>query len=205
LQCVVYAGDSIPKAAWKRGIGEPLSHAGTKKTNLEVIDDGYWQGAPVGGFGAGTFARTYAGNFSRWHLKTGVNKYETLYANQFAMYQQVEGSTAGIARVLSTDHPRSGALNSWKWDYPLGAGDYYSLYPKSCYLQLEKFPGSRHSGTIFAHSPSQLSRNQLSSRGLPVARGKSYEPVGSGFGSAVLDKYGWLVARIFARLQRALE
>jgi non-lysosomal glucosylceramidase len=133
LHGAVYAGDSIPKAAWKRGIGEPLSHAGTKKTNLEVIDDGYWQGAPVGGFGAGTFARTYAGNFSRWHLKTGVNKYETLYANQFAMYQQVEGSTAGVARVLSTDHPRSGALNSWKWDYPLGAGDYYSLYPKSWY------------------------------------------------------------------------
>ncbi len=91
LHCVVYAGDSIPKAAWKRGIGEPLSHAGTKKANLEVIDDGYWQGAPVGGFGAGTFARTYAGNFSRWHLKTGVNKYETLYANQFAMYQRERG------------------------------------------------------------------------------------------------------------------
>ena len=97
--------------------------------------------APVGGFGAGTFARTYAGNFSRWHLKTGVNKYETVYANQFAMYQQAEGSTAGIAQVLSTDHPRSGALNSWKWDYPVGAGDYYSLYPKSWYDHAwNKFP-----------------------------------------------------------------
>ena len=87
----VYGADSIPKAAWKRGIGEPLSAPGTRKANLQVIDDGYWQGAPVGGFGSGTFSRTFAGNFSRWHLKTGVHKYQTLYANQFAMYQQTEG------------------------------------------------------------------------------------------------------------------
>ena len=46
LQGVSYAGDSIPKAAWKRGIGEPLSTAGTKKPNLQLIDDGYAQGAP---------------------------------------------------------------------------------------------------------------------------------------------------------------
>src|SRR5579863_7143658 len=91
LTCVAYAGDSIPKAAWKRGIGEPLTDAGTKKPNLQIIDDGYAQGAPVGGFGAGTFSRTYAGDFSRWHLKTGVHKYQAVYANQFAMYQAVEG------------------------------------------------------------------------------------------------------------------
>jgi len=138
---VAYAGDSIPKAAWKRGIGEPLKNAGTRKTNLQVIDDGYWQGAPVGGFGAGTFARTYGGNFSRWHLKTGTHKYETVYANQFAMYQQVEGSPERVAQVLSTDHPMGGSLNSWKWNYPVGAGDYYSLYPKSWYdYRWDKFP-----------------------------------------------------------------
>jgi non-lysosomal glucosylceramidase len=136
------AGDAIPKAAWKRGIGEPLANAGTKKPNLTtMIDDGYWQGAPVGGFGAGTFSRTYAGNFSRWHLKTGVHKYETLYANQFAMYQKVEGSEQGVAQVLSSDHPRSGSLTRWNWDYPVGAGDYYSLYPKSWYdYRWDKFP-----------------------------------------------------------------
>ena len=95
---------------------------------------------PVGGFGAGTFSRTYAGNFSRWHLKAGVHKYETLYANQFAMYQHAEGSQP-IAQVLSTDHPKSGSLKNWQWDYPVGAGDYYSLYPKSWYdYRWEKFP-----------------------------------------------------------------
>ncbi|MFZ0320080.1 MAG: non-lysosomal glucosylceramidase [Candidatus Sulfotelmatobacter sp.] len=135
------AGDSIPKAAWKRAIGEPLSGAGTKKTNLQIIDDGYWQGAPVGGFGAGTFSRNYAGDFSRWHLKTGVHKYETVFANQFAMYQAVEGSSESVAQVLSTSHPAGGSLHTWKWDYPVGAGDYYSLYPKSWYdYRWNKFP-----------------------------------------------------------------
>jgi non-lysosomal glucosylceramidase len=138
---VSYAGDSIPKAAWKRGIGEPLSTAGTKKPNLQLIDDGYAQGAPVGGFGAGTFARTYGGDFSRWHLKTGIHKYQTVDANQFAMYQQVEGSSESVAQVLSTTHPASGSLTSWKWGYPIGAGNYYSLYPKSWYdYSWNKFP-----------------------------------------------------------------
>ena len=141
LYNLAFAGDSISRAAWKRGIGQTLDHAGTKKPNLPVIDDGYWQGAPVGGFGAGTFSRTYAGNFSRWHLKTGVHKYETIYANQFAMYQQADGSPEGVAQVLTTDHPKSPALKSWKWDYPVGAGDYYALYPKSWYdYRWNKFP-----------------------------------------------------------------
>jgi non-lysosomal glucosylceramidase len=141
LYNLAFAGDSISRAAWKRGICQTLDHAGTKKPNLPVIDDGYWQGAPVGGFGAGTFSRTYAGNFSRWHLKTGVHKYETIYANQFAMYQQADGSPVGVAQVLTTDHPKSPALKSWKWDYPVGAGDYYALYPKSWYdYRWDKFP-----------------------------------------------------------------
>ena len=90
------AGDTIPKAAWKRPIGQPLANAGTKKPTLEAshIDDGYWQGAPVGGFGSGTFSRDYRGNFSRWHLKGGVHKYQTIYANQFAMFQKSEGRLA---------------------------------------------------------------------------------------------------------------
>ena len=43
----LWAGDSIPKIAWKRGIGEPLANAGTRKPEINnMIDDGYWQGAP---------------------------------------------------------------------------------------------------------------------------------------------------------------
>jgi non-lysosomal glucosylceramidase len=136
------AGDGIPKAAWKRAIGLPLENPGGKKPGLgDMIDDGYWQGAPVGGLGAGTFSRTYRGDFARWHIKAGVHKYQTVWANQFAMYQKSAGSPEGVAQVLTAAHPRNHALASWKWDYPVGAGDYYALYPKSWYdYRWDKFP-----------------------------------------------------------------
>ena len=137
-----WAGDGIPKAAWKRALGLPLENPGGKKPGLGgMIDDGYWQGAPVGGLGAGTFSRTYRGDFARWHIKAGVHKYQTVWANQFAMYQKSEGAAQGIAQVLTAAHPSNHALDSWKWDYPVGAGDYYSLYPKSWYdYRWDRFP-----------------------------------------------------------------
>src|SRR5215467_9124672 len=93
------AGDTIPEAAWKRPIGQPLANAGTKKPALDAghIDDGFWQGAPVGGFGAGTFSRTYRGDFARWHIEGGVHKYQTEWADQFAMFQKSEGESDGVA------------------------------------------------------------------------------------------------------------
>jgi non-lysosomal glucosylceramidase len=135
-----WGGDAIPKAAWKRPLGLPLENAGVTRVAGD-IDDGYWQGAPVGGFGSGTFSRTYRGDFARWHIKAGVHKYATIYANQFAMFQQAEGDTTGTAQVLMTDHPKGKELSSWKWDYPVGAGDYSALYPKSWFdYRSEKFP-----------------------------------------------------------------
>ena len=105
-----------------------------------MIDDGYWQGAPVGGFGAGTFSRTYRGDFARWHIKSGVHKYQTVWTNEFAMFQRQEGGEP-VAQVLTSAHPDDGSLSSWKWDYPVGAGDYYALYPKSWYdYRWERFP-----------------------------------------------------------------
>ncbi|HTZ48813.1 MAG TPA: non-lysosomal glucosylceramidase [Verrucomicrobiae bacterium] len=133
-------GGDVPKTAWKRPLGEPLSNPGTRKNNSD-IDDGSWQGAPVGGFGAGTFSRTYRGDFARWHIKAGVHKYATVYANQFAMFQRAEGDPTGVASVLMTGHPPNGELSSWQWDYPTGAGEYAALYPKSWYdYRWEKFP-----------------------------------------------------------------
>jgi non-lysosomal glucosylceramidase len=135
--------DDIPKAAWKRPLGAPLENPGTKKAGLEPehVDDGYWQGAPVGGFGAGTFSRSYRGDFVRWHIKGGVHKYESVPGNQFAMFQKSEGDTAGVARALMNGHPKNGALRAWQWDYPAGAGDYYALYPKSWFdYRWDKFP-----------------------------------------------------------------
>jgi non-lysosomal glucosylceramidase len=134
------AGDEIPKTAWRRPLGQPLANPGARKNNTD-IDDGYWQGAPVGGFGSGTFSRTYRGDFARWHIKSGVHKYAPVYANQFAMFQQVAGEPAGTARVLMTDHPKNGELSSWQWDYPVGAGEYAALFPKSWFdYKWDKFP-----------------------------------------------------------------
>jgi non-lysosomal glucosylceramidase len=133
-------GDEIPKIAWRRPLGKPLEDPGVRK-NKSDIDDGYWQGAPVGGFGAGTFSRTYRGDFARWHIKAGVHKYLSVPANQFAMFQQAAGESQGVAQVLTNDHPKNGELSSWKWDYPVGAGEYAALFPKSWFdYRWDKFP-----------------------------------------------------------------
>jgi non-lysosomal glucosylceramidase len=134
------SAQQIPKAAWRRPIGLPLENAGVRRNSYD-IDDGYWQGAPVGGFGSGTFSRSYRGDFVRWHMKAGMHNYGVSYANQFAMYQKSEGDAKGTARVLDADHPKNGELSSWSWDYPAGVGDYAALYPKSWYdYQLSNFP-----------------------------------------------------------------
>jgi non-lysosomal glucosylceramidase len=133
-------GDEIPKIAWRRPLGQPLENPGVRK-NKSDIDDGYWQGAPVGGFGAGTFSRTYRGDFARWHIKAGVHKYVSVPGNQFAMFQRAAGESEGFAQVLTNDHPRNGELSSWKWDYPVGAGEYAALFPKSWFdYKRDKFP-----------------------------------------------------------------
>ncbi len=124
------ASDQIPPAAWRIPIGQPPANPGGKKPEVSNIDDGFWQGAPVGGIGAGTFSRSYRGNFERWHIKAGVHKYQDVPANQFAVFVQPQGE-APIAQVLSTGKPADGSLSAWNWSYPAGAGDYAALYPKS--------------------------------------------------------------------------
>jgi hypothetical protein len=60
-----------------------LEIPGKKKAGLEAdhLDNGYWHGTPVGGFGAGSFSRSYRGDFVPWHIKGGVHKYETVPGN----------------------------------------------------------------------------------------------------------------------------
>ena len=88
-----YSQALIPDAAWRIPIGIPPANPGGQRTELHNgnIDDGYWQGAPVGGFGAGTFSRSYRGNFERWHIKAGTHKYQDVPTNQFAVFAQPEG------------------------------------------------------------------------------------------------------------------
>ena len=125
------ASDQIPKVAWRIPIGQPVANPGKPEPIASSnIDDGFWQGAPVGGFGAGTFSRSYRGHFERWHLKAGIHKYEDVPANQFAVFVQPDGEQA-TAQVLATHKPAGTALSSWNWNYPAGAGEYAALYPKS--------------------------------------------------------------------------
>jgi len=62
------AADEIPKTAWRRPLGQPLPNPGARKNKTD-IDDGYWQGAPVGGFAQERFrehtAATSLGGTSR--------------------------------------------------------------------------------------------------------------------------------------------
>ena len=76
---------------------------------------------PSGAFGAGTFSRSYRGNFERWHIKAGVHKYQNVPGNQFAVFVQPEGGPA-MAQVLSTGKPEGSALSAWNWSYPAGGG-----------------------------------------------------------------------------------
>src|SRR4051812_15465173 len=76
----------VPEAAWRRIIGQPAEHPAHNKVNLPYNgDDGPWQGAPLGGLGAGSIGRTYRGDFARWHLAPGENRYGQVWADAFSV------------------------------------------------------------------------------------------------------------------------
>ncbi len=136
--CTLLAGsaigftqDQIPDAAWSIPIGTAPSKPGHPRAAYPgLIDDGYWQGAPVGGFGAGTFSRSERGHFERWHVKAGIHKYQDVPANQFAVFAQPKGE-APISVAMAVGKPKDDALSSWNWNMPAGDGLYSALYPKS--------------------------------------------------------------------------
>lgn len=105
----VFAATNIPTQAWSRDI-----NAG-----------GYIDGAPVGGFGAGTMTWDFAGDFylGRLNIASGPtttnNPAFALDANcHFYMYQKVSGQTA-VMKMLN-----AATLGS-------GEATYASLFPKS--------------------------------------------------------------------------
>jgi non-lysosomal glucosylceramidase len=120
---------TIPEAAWAWSMGQPFEDPPVPKVNYAMIDDGPVQGAPLGGFGAGTFSRTYAGDFARWHSGIGHHEYYNQPASaMFSVFTQQGDQT--LAQALWTGKPR-GYMESWQWEYPVGAGTYYALYPRS--------------------------------------------------------------------------
>ena len=131
--------NQIPAAAWRIPIGTPPANPGAQRAELHSgnIDDGYWQGAPVGGFGAGTFSRAENGHFLRWHIKAGIHKFQDVPNNQFAVFAQQDGGSP-VSMALAVGKPLLGALSSWNWNYPAGDGQYAALYPKTWFAYTTK-------------------------------------------------------------------
>jgi non-lysosomal glucosylceramidase len=121
--------NDIPAAAWKRPIGLPCPDACVASAvDHPLIDDGAFQGLPLGGLGSGAIGRSFRGDFSRWHLDIGTHRYETAWANQFSVYVEQGGRRS--ARVLCAARPDN-ALAEWNWNYPVGAGTYHALFPRA--------------------------------------------------------------------------
>jgi len=175
---------------------QPLTTALGKKPEIkQMIDDGYWQGAPVGGFGAGNrFRAVYRGDFVRWHLKAGIHKYQSvLQINSVFLLSRREQRRAW-RKFFCAGKPQGDSLASWNWNYPVGAGEYAALYPKSWFdyrapelpvhLVLEQF--------------SPILPGNYKETSYPVAvynwyATKRYKQIQTVSNHVFLDKHGWLV------------
>ena len=133
LRRLNYYGSNLggfPQCAFDRPIGEKLASFGRSKvaTDLDASPEG--SACPVGGIGAGAMERTMSGNFRYWFWKSGWMVDETVWPDQFHVYIK-KGRTI-VAQSLSTDRPPEDAgLSTWKWNYPVGKGSYFALFPKS--------------------------------------------------------------------------
>ncbi len=126
---------SIPRQAWRRGIGVPCPGVGRPRVRQPMVDDGEWAGVPIGGLGTGSIGRTYRGDTARWHLAVGQHRFEPVAADGFALYVgpgDVHADTTdshGGAMVLSALRPTE--LAAWGWDLPVGGGTYHALFPRA--------------------------------------------------------------------------
>jgi non-lysosomal glucosylceramidase len=130
----------FPECAFDRPIGHTLRGYGRTAApgNIEAQAEG--SACPVGGIGAGSFEWTMSGHYRYWFMKSGWMVDDTVWADQFHVFMKQGSKT--IAQTLSTGSPPTGSLQSWEWEYPMGKGSYYALFPKSgfSYERNEAFP-----------------------------------------------------------------
>jgi non-lysosomal glucosylceramidase len=133
LDALNYAPTNLlgfPQAAFDRPIGTTLESFGRTVASGDIEARAEGSACPVGGIGAGSFERLMNGNFSTWFLKPGWMVEDVVWADQFHVFMRSAGRT--VVRTLSTTAPPAGAgLGAWAWNYPVGQGDYFALYPKS--------------------------------------------------------------------------
>ncbi|MBV6623621.1 MAG: bile acid beta-glucosidase [Rivularia sp. (in: Bacteria)] len=127
--------NAIPACAWSRaiGLGWDKPYTVRKASN---IDDGPWQGMPLGGFGAGCIGRSSRGDFNLWHIDGGEHTFGNIPACQFSLFEG--SSNRNIAYALSTQPSNDSTLSAWEW-YPSrfkgdSTGTYHALYPRSWFI-----------------------------------------------------------------------
>ncbi|NER97960.1 MAG: bile acid beta-glucosidase [Symploca sp. SIO1B1] len=136
----------IPDCSWQRPLGLGWDQPYTV-SDVSNLDDGPWQGMPLGGLGAGCISRSSRGDFNLWHLDGGQHIFRSLPACQFSIFEQSENAPAQ-AYALCTEPPEDGTLNAWQW-YPavrngteaasIPTGTYYALYPRSWFTYQQVF------------------------------------------------------------------
>ncbi|MDX2162501.1 MAG: non-lysosomal glucosylceramidase [bacterium] len=122
----------LPAAAWTRPLGQPFENPSKPRVHSLIdglINDGPYQGAPLGGIGAGSIGRTYRGDFARYQIEIGSHHYQPNPANMFSVYTEQDGQKEAVALFAG----EIDGLRSWNWGYPVGAGTYAALYPRAWY------------------------------------------------------------------------
>jgi uncharacterized protein (DUF608 family) len=99
------------------------------KADYPMIDS-FPNGAPLGGFGAGTFSRSPYGDFNIWHLFTGVHIEDSLDFCGLAVFRKNKRQTEAYPLSLRKQVRHGKKLNPQKCIYS-------ALYPKSWYQYKE--------------------------------------------------------------------
>lgn len=119
----------IPEAAWTIACDAPQPDPPRPNHDKHEIVDPPYHGAPLGGFGAGTFARTYRGDFARWHLHTGYHVYRSIPACAQLLSVRSGGEPLDAFAIGPT--PSGGELARWR--FRTKGFTYRALYPFSWY------------------------------------------------------------------------
>ena len=94
----------------------------------DINSSGYIDGAPIGGFGAGTITMRYDGNFYKGRLNIGENNLTVDNSCNFYVYQKPSGQSA-VFKKLNASSLGSGQANYYSL-FPVAWVDYYgSTFP----------------------------------------------------------------------------
>ena len=119
---------NIPQAAWNYPIGKYLQGGMPHTEPDRLVNDGTYNGAPLGGFGSGSIGRSHRGEFSRWHLDVGNHIYNPdVDANQFSVY--IDDGDIKKSWVMNPKNPSPLGWNG----LPNNPGTYHALYPRAWY------------------------------------------------------------------------